>query len=666
LITNKAMYHSTRFALGLILLCFLRQTSWAQQTATYDAFVPNRYYQLELQLIRSVSGFSPPVASRALGYTGLALYESVVPGMPDYQSGDGIIHGLGPNAITNPGAGPYHWPTVANNAMATIIDSLFGNASPTNKSLIRNLKDSINTVFQGQVALSIYTQSVTFGTQVANNVFTHSSTDGGHQGYASNFPSSYVPPVGPGQWEPTPPAFAPIPLQPYWGNVRPFVAENVYTPALAPILPIPFSTINTSSFYQFANEVYTVTNSLTPDQVNIANFWADGGGTVTPPGHSISILNQIARIENLNLEEAALAYSKLGMSQMDAFINCWRTKYIDNLLRPVTYIRQHIDPAWAPLINTPPFPEYTSGHSTQSGAFEMVMSGIFGPNYNFTDQTHGSLHGGARSFSGFAQAANEAAISRLYGGIHYVYSNEIGVECGNQIGKNINRLFATQLRVNAVTDAAIDVTFDKTLAELGDTVVITVNLMNQGLTRLSGLSIQNTLPASLQFVHAVPDSGSYTPSTGVWLVPSLSAGTSSTALHITAIVTESGVPYFLSEITAMNEPDIDSSPTNHALTEDDIKGACISVPMTECVPNLTLSAPAGYAGYQWFRSTDSGATYLPIGTSQQINVTQPGFYKFTVDGATLGSCGNQLCCPVIVAPICCPAPICLPIQATRN
>ncbi len=645
---------------------FVSNLVHAQQASTYDAFVPNRYFGLELQLIKTVSGFSPPVASRALGYTGLALYEAVVPGIPTYQSGDGTVNGLGPNAITDPGSGPYHWPTVANNALGTIIDSLFGNASAANKALIRNLKDSLNTAFQSTIPPATYAQSAAFGTQVAQDVFAHSSTDGGHQAYASNFPPGYVPATGPGAWEPTPPAFSPIPLQPYWGNVRPFVAENILSPAMAGPLPVPFDTAVGSPFYQFALEVVQVGNNLTPEQINIANYWADGSGTVTPPGHSISILQQIAIAENLNLEEAVLAYAKLGMSQMDAFINCWRVKYIYNLMRPVTYIHKYIDPTWTALIATPPFPEYTSGHSTQSGAFELVMSGIFGPNYSFTDNTHGPLHGGPRSFNSFSQAADEAAVSRLYGGIHYVFSNEIGVDCGNVIGKNINKLFATQLRINPVADAAIEVSIDSTTAKIGDTITITVTLLNQGLTDLSGIQIANILPASLQFVSAVPDSGSYTPGTGIWLIPNLSAGTASTKLRIRARVTDSGVPYFLAEITAMNESDTDSTPNNHDLTEDDSKGACLSVPLTECSPNLTLSAPPGYASYQWYRSTDGGSSYQPLATTQQITVTQPGYYKFTVEGATLGSCGNQLCCPVIVDPKCCPTLICLPIQATRN
>jgi uncharacterized repeat protein (TIGR01451 family) len=637
----------------------------AQNASTYNSFVVNRYYQLELQLIPTTSGFTPPVASRAIGYTGMALYESVVKGIPTYQSADGILNGLGPNAITDAGAGPYHWPTAANNALANVIDSLFGNANAANKALIRNLKDSINTALQSQIPAANYNNSVAFGTQVAQDVFAHSKTDGGHAAYASNFPASYVPPTGAGLWEPTPPAFASIPLQPYWGSVRPFVADNVVSPAFLSSHPTYDETVG-SPFYQAANEVYQTVNALTQAQKDIANYWADGGGTVTPPGHSISILNQIAIAENLNLEEAVLAYSKLSMSQMDAFISCWKTKYTYNLMRPVTYIRDQIDPTWSSLIATPPFPEYASGHSTQSGAFQTVMNSIFGANYTFTDKTHGALHGGPRTFTSFNQAAAEAAISRLYGGIHYTFGNQSGLLAGTYVGQNVNKLFATQLRVAPVTDVALEVDFSAPTAQIGDTVTVTVTLNNIGLTAVSGITIQNTLPLQLQFISAVADSGSYNPSNAVWTIPTLAAGVPMATLRIRAVVTADGVPYHLAEVTAMNETDVDSAPNNQLLTEDDMRGSCITIPMTACNPNLTVSAPAGYSNYQWLKSTDGGLTYQPISTMQSITITTPGSYLFTVENAILGDCGNQLCCPLVVAPECCPVKICLPITAVRN
>jgi hypothetical protein len=184
--------------------------------------------------------------------------------------------------------------------------------------------------------------------------------------------------------------------------------------------------------------------------MNIAHYWADGAGTMTPAGHSISMLNQIITNEASNLEVAAIAYAKLGIALSDAFLACWKTKFIYNLCRPVTYIRSYIDTSWLPFIGTPPFPEYPSGHSSQSGAMAQVMTDLFGNNYAFTDHTWGTSFGGPRSFDSFDEAAEEAAISRMYGGIHFEFGNNAGLALGTIVGQNVNELFE-QLNV-ATTD----------------------------------------------------------------------------------------------------------------------------------------------------------------------------------------------------------------------
>ena len=196
-----------------------------------------------------------------------------------------------------------------------------------------------------------------------------------------------------------------------------------------------------SEFYNNAYEVYSTGINLTPEQTNIAEYWADGVGTITPGGHSISMLTDILDVEDIDLETASIAYAKLGIALSDAFLACWKTKYIYNLCRPVTYIRQLIDTAWLPLIATPPFPEYPSGHSSQSGAMSEILTDVFGTSYTFIDSTHGSSYGGPRSFDSFEEAAQEAAISRLYGGIRFPFGNLAGLELGRIVGENVNDLF---------------------------------------------------------------------------------------------------------------------------------------------------------------------------------------------------------------------------------
>jgi membrane-associated phospholipid phosphatase len=182
-------------------------------------------------------------------------------------------------------------------------------------------------------------------------------------------------------------------------------------------------------------------NNLTDEQRAIALFWADDPSvTATPPGHSVSIATQVLRAVDGGLDTAAETYAKVGMAVADAFIACWNTKYSYNLVRPVTYIQAFIDADWLPILVTPPFPEYTSGHSAQSGAAAQVLTDLFGRRFAFVDRTHEDRGLPARSFVSFFQAAGEAAISRLYGGIHYRPAIVRGLEQGRCVGQAVSAL----------------------------------------------------------------------------------------------------------------------------------------------------------------------------------------------------------------------------------
>ncbi len=280
------------------------------------------------------------------------------------------------------------------------------------------------------------------GDRVAEAIFAWSATDGGHEGYLSNFPAGYIPPIGPGRWQHTPPGFLAA-LQPTWGTNRTMVPSLAEAAAAAP--PIAFSEDPASAFFAEAREVYDTVNSLTDEQLAIARFWSDDPGlTATPAGHSVSILSQLLAAKRANLEVAAEAYARLGIALSDAFVCCWATKYRYHLLRPITYIRAHIDSAWGdPLpLTTPPFPEHTSGHSVQSAAAR-VLTDLFGP-IAFTDHTHDRRGMAPRHFASFDEAAAEAAMSRLYGGIHYRRAIEEGLRQGALVVDAINRLRLTR------------------------------------------------------------------------------------------------------------------------------------------------------------------------------------------------------------------------------
>ena len=182
-------------------------------------------------------------------------------------------------------------------------------------------------------------------------------------------------------------------------------------------------------------------NALTAEQEAIARFWSDDPGqTSTPPGHSVSITTQALRRERASLAEAAEAYARVGMAVSDAFVACWFQKYRYNLLRPVTYARAQFDPDWLPLLVTPPFPEYPSGHSVQSGAAFQVLTDLFGRRYEFVDHTHDERGLPARRFASFLDAGEEAAISRLYGGIHFRAAIDNGFLQGRRIGRAASTL----------------------------------------------------------------------------------------------------------------------------------------------------------------------------------------------------------------------------------
>jgi PAP2 superfamily len=208
-----------------------------------------------------------------------------------------------------------------------------------------------------------------------------------------------------------------------------------------PAHPPAYADDPASEFYALGLEVYTTSVHLTGEQRTIARYWADRAGTTgTPPGHWVAIVGQLARHEGLSLMAAAEAYVRVGLAVADAFISCWHTKYTYTLLRPETYITHLLDPTWLPLIITPGFPAYTSGHATQFGAAATVLTDLFGMKA-FTDTLHQDHRLepalAPRRFGSFEEAAEEAAMSRLYAGIHYPFDNDQGLAQGRCVGQVI-------------------------------------------------------------------------------------------------------------------------------------------------------------------------------------------------------------------------------------
>lgn len=403
-----------------------------------DHRVATAWFTLLEELMRQAPGYSPPVAARAIGYVSVTLYEAIYPGVPGGRSLVGRLNEL--TWTPPPDDAAYHWPLVANSALASIQRRLFAHAGGSARRSIDLLEESIRTRYEHDVTPDTLHRSIRRGRDVAAAIFEWSKHDGGHEGYFYNNPRTYRPPQGEGLWVPTPPNYYRA-LQPTWGANRRFVLPDAEACALPP--PPVYSTDPASPFYAEAWEVYTTVKNLSPAQRETALYWADDPVlTATPPGHSLAIGTQLLRQENATLARAADVYLRLGVAIADAFIVCWRDKYVYNLLRPITYIRDVIDPDWNamsitdPLI-TPPFPEYPSGHSTEAGAMATVLTALFGDGYTFTDHSTERLGFAPRTYDSFWAAAEEAAVSRLYGGIHFRSANENGLAQGRCVGEAV-------------------------------------------------------------------------------------------------------------------------------------------------------------------------------------------------------------------------------------
>ncbi|MBL8561820.1 MAG: vanadium-dependent haloperoxidase [Gemmobacter sp.] len=388
------------------------------------------WYRLVLELVRHTATYSPPVAARAFGYLGVIVWEAQAHASGFTPLG-GQLNGLKPlpqdRMLRDPAA-------VLHGAMTLGVRKLFGNTGPTGQRAMDAMEKRLDALVKASPS------DLEKGRAVAAHILDWAATDGGAQVKNLGFPDAYDPSTQPGAWAPTSPIrLQQAPLLPDWGQVRPMAMAHGAACTLPP--PPDFSTEPGSAFHAQAMEVYTTVKSLTPEQKAIARFWSDDPMlSPTPPGHWISILLGIAARDALPLPRLADALARLGVAQMDAFIACWQAKFTYNLIRPVSYIRKHIDKTWEPLLITPPFPEYPSGHSTLSGASAAVLTAIFGAGFAFDDATHEDDGLPPRHFADFAAAAQEAALSRLYGGIHFRAAIEQGLAQGECVASSAIRL----------------------------------------------------------------------------------------------------------------------------------------------------------------------------------------------------------------------------------
>jgi len=407
-------------------------------TGTYDSAVAIQWNETLYRAVRDTST-NPPRAARVYAYTGVTLYEAVVHGMPGYQSLEGQLNGLTAATLPDPDAGVvYDWAIAGNRALSLVSAGLITGGA----AAFTAQEDSLLATLSTGVDDAVVARSITYGDELAAAILVWAAADGTADQALCQ--TNWTAPVLPqdGGW--TQVSGMAQPLLPCWGAMRTFVVTD--SQECEAVGPPMFSTATTSAWHAQALVVYSTTGdlgaNLSADQQDIGLYWSDGlaapTATGTPPGHWIAITCQLADAEDLPLDVSAEAFARVGLAVADAFITCWEEKYTTYLQRPETYIQTNIDANWTPLIGTPNFPTYTSGHSTQSAAAATVLTQMFGT-YSFTDTCHSRLNPGStlpadRTYTSFAAAASEAAVSRLYGGIHYGFDNYDGSDSGICVG----------------------------------------------------------------------------------------------------------------------------------------------------------------------------------------------------------------------------------------
>ena len=381
--------------------------------------------------------FSPPVASRIYAYPSIAAYETIIHGNSDYNSLAGQLNGLKdcPKPIENV---EYNYEVAALTAFIDVAKEMIF----SKKRIIEyetELNDKIN---QSGIPLDVLNRSQDFGNAVALHILDWRDTDNYKETrtYA-------IQPISTKQeaWKPTPPDYMPG-IEPHWNKIRPFVLDSAKQ-----FIPLPhtsFSLERDSEFYKEMMEVYNVGLNLNEEEQAIAQFWdcnpfvshhqghvMFGTKKITPGGHWIGITAIATKQANFNFIQTLETYATVSIGISDAFISCWDEKWRSNLIRPETVINEHVDENWLPLLQTPPFPEHTSGHSVVSASAATILTKIVGDNFKFVDTSEVEYGLPERTFNSFIEASEEAAISRLYGGIHYMPAITNGVSQGKKVGQ---------------------------------------------------------------------------------------------------------------------------------------------------------------------------------------------------------------------------------------
>lgn len=432
-------YSSKYFLIFTLGLAFLgcQKSVYNPEAANNTRYIHNSVQQTTETIIHDI--FSPVVASRIYAYSNIALYETLRQGQEKYKSLAGQLRGL------EPVPAPPAEKTVDINLAGLHAYTSVAKALIFSEFEIEDFRQKMYAEIKTKgIPEDIYTSSLEYGKAVADHILAWAKKDNYLQ--TRSF-AKYTVNTEPDRWQPTPPAYMEA-VEPNWNKIRTMVMDSAAQ--FAPVPPTPYSADKSSAFYQEAKAVYEANKVDSAAHIDIASFWdcnpyvmhQEGhlmfaSKKMTPGGHWMGIVGLTTRKAKCDMVATAEAYAMVSIRLFEGFISCWDEKYRRNLLRPETYINQHIDPRWKPTLQTPPFPEYTSGHSVISSASAVILSQYFGDNFAFADSSEVAYGLPVRQFNSFREAASEASVSRFYGGIHYMPAINNGVTQGTNIGQYI-------------------------------------------------------------------------------------------------------------------------------------------------------------------------------------------------------------------------------------
>ncbi|MBL7740877.1 MAG: vanadium-dependent haloperoxidase [Chitinophagaceae bacterium] len=424
---------------GLLLSVSCNQKNDYEKIVHDPILFSNTVY--ELNSVVMGNNFSPIVASRNYMYASVAAYEVIAAGYPDkYQSLAGQVHGLG--KVPAPEADK----KVDIELAALLAFSKLGEAVTFPEGSMSDYVDSLKKLAKDHgMPGDVFRNTVAFADTVSAVILKWSKQD--------NYPQTRTYPKynvidTPGRWVPTPPAYTQA-MEPHWNKIRTLVLDSAsqFTPPRPPVFNI---TDKNSKYYQEVMAIKNAVDTLTDEQKHIADFWDDnpfklnvsghvmfGTKKFSPPGHWMSVVGIAAQKANYDFAATVYAYAITAITQFDAFIHCWDEKYRSNYARPETVINKYIDQDWRPYLQTPPFPEYTCGHSTVSSANAEALTHVFGDNFSYTDTSELEFGIKSRSFKSFRDAAIENNWARFYGGIHFHNSCIISTDYGKRVGNFI-------------------------------------------------------------------------------------------------------------------------------------------------------------------------------------------------------------------------------------